>query len=232
MSGFPKQAVTAASIASAGGLLASNNLSDVAATATARTNLGALTLGQAFGQPAWQSGRYYWLPNGCRNTVNTLGVGTLRVCPFWVPNAITLNRLGGEVTLTGDAGSKIRLGIYNDDGTGRPGALVLDAGQIAGDSVAVQQLTINQALASGLYWIGGAVQAVTVTQPTVRCNVPSAGASATGYWPISDAGTAIPGAGATGIGFAQTGVTGALPGTFGTPSGLAGSVPALFGAVA
>lgn len=41
MAGFKNTVLTAAQITGGGGLLASNNLSDVAAAATARTNLGA-----------------------------------------------------------------------------------------------------------------------------------------------------------------------------------------------
>jgi hypothetical protein len=125
-----------------------------------------------------------------------------------VERAIAVDRLGAEVTSAGDAGSLLRIGVYADTGNSYPGALILDAGTIAGDSATVQDITgLTLTLAPGIYWIGGAVQLVTVTQPTVRilgsvytCPVPLGSTS------IS-AGQAV-------HGFSQSSVTGALPSTF------------------
>lgn len=169
-----------------------------------------------------QSGRYYKpVPNyaGGWTTNNTLGVGTLRLTPFFNPVPLSIVRLGAEVTAIGDIGSKLRLGMYLDDGTFRPGQLLLDGGQIAGDSATVQELIIAATLPAGWIWVGGAVQAVTVTQPTVRCQN-TAGQNV-------DFGTAIPATNGVSSGRQMAGVTGALPQTFvdsGTPSGSAPSV--------
>ncbi len=177
------------------------------------------------GSPPMVSGRYYRLPNCSVQTSATLGVGTLRLIPKFIPHPLTLTRLGAEVTITGDVGSKLRLGIYADDGTFRPGALVLDAGTINGDSATVQEITISQALSRGWYWFGGAVQVVTVTQPTVR-------ATNTLYEPIPvDYNTVAPTAGAANAGAFQSGVTGALPNPF-VYGGSPGAAPAIFGKVA
>lgn len=183
-------------------------------------------LGQApFAQP-WASGRYYFLPPFASVTTSaTMGVATLRAVPFWVPNRVTLSRLGAEITSAGDAGSKLRLGIYADDGTGRPGALVIDAGQINGDSATVQELTISQVLRPGVYFACSVVQSVTTTQPTVRTVSPQ------GLLPNTDAGTSIPGAAATAVGFSQSSVTAALPSVW-TGTATSGSVPRIFGKVA
>jgi hypothetical protein len=45
------------------------------------------------------------------------------------------------------------MGIYNDDGSGRPGSLLLDAGTVAGTATGFLSITINQALAAGIYWL-------------------------------------------------------------------------------
>lgn len=174
-----------------------------------------------------QSGRYYFLPNyGTTTASGALTTGSLRMTPFLVPNAVTLDRIGGEITIIGDVGSKLRIGIYEDDGTGRPGDLILDAGTIAGDSATVQQITINQALDPGIYWIGGAVQTVTVTQPTVRIH------STQGVSVVSvDNGTSIPTSGAGVLGFSQVGVTGALPSAI-SSWGLITTAPRIFARVA
>jgi hypothetical protein len=166
----------------------------------------------AVGQGPLQSGRYYFAPNFTASaTLASMGTGTLHVLPWSVPNTVTLSRIGAEVTIIGDVGSKVRLGIYNDDGTGRPGTLLLDAGTIAGDSATVQEIVISQLVPTGLYWIGGAVQIVTVTQPT--CRVSASGP----IFPV-DVGTVIPTAGLQSPGYQVTGVAGALPTPFGAPS--------------
>jgi hypothetical protein len=171
--------------------------------------------------PPLTSGHYYFpLSGSTTGTSAALGNGVLRLAPVMIYTAVSITRLAGEVTVVGDAGSKLRLGIYADNGSTYPGALVLDAGVIAGDSATVQELTISQSLAPGLYWFGGAVQIVTTTQPTVRvCNAPPIVA-------ISG-GTSLPAAGAGLLGFTQSSVTGALPSNFSTTVATTFNVPRL-----
>lgn len=169
--------------------------------------------------PNLQSGRYYRAPNAGPTTSNTLGNGSLRLMPKYIANAVTLTRLGAEVTVIGEAGSKIRLGIYADDGTFRPSALVIDAGQIAGDSATIQEITISQALSRGWYWFGGAVQSAPTTQPTVRT-------VNTIYEYVGiDQNTTM--GSVPFYGFTQASVTGSLPSTL---SGFAstGTLPSIF----
>lgn len=182
-------------------------------------------IGQVMSQQPWQSGRYYFLPNSANASTSAVQTnGLVRACPFWLPNAVTLSRVGAEVTTIGDVGSKLRLGFWADDGTGRPGTLLLDAGQIAGDSATVQEIVISLALAPGIYWVGGAVQAVTVTPPTLRTS------GAQGPWLNIDAGTVIPAAGSTPAGQQMTGVTGALSNF--VVSSVANGMPKFFAKVA
>jgi hypothetical protein len=165
------------------------------------------------------AGNYMWPGvNSGSNTSSTLGVGTMRAHLWYLPHPVTLTRIGAEVSTVGEAGSKVRLGIYSDNGEFSPDALIVDAGVIAGDSATVQELTINQALNPGHYWLTGTVQVVTTTQPTLRTgNV--------GQVPIVS--STIPGAAQGNAGLAITGVTGALPGTFGTPT-QSGTPPKIF----
>jgi hypothetical protein len=182
---------------------------------------GILAAG-GIGAYPWQTGRYYFTPNAAGvGTSNTLGNGTLRLVPFWVPNAVTLDQLGAEITAAGAAGSVLRLGIYADDGTGRPGALELDAGTIAGDAIAVATVDVDHALPAGVHWIGGAVQ-TGGAQPTVRCLT-----NTMGIVPNVDA-AALPTAGATSFGFQMAGVAGALPSTFVPAASGVGSAPRMF----
>jgi hypothetical protein len=256
-----------------------------------------LSIGHAPYQRDMQSGRYYYLPNILGSTtLATLGNQNCRAAPFWVPNPITISRIGSEISSAGDAGrtfadggttnasatltstalasftttdvgrkvtgtgiptdtyivsrqsatsvtmSKnatatgsalsvtisgcvLRIGIHNDDGTGRPGTLLLDAGTIDGASATVQEITISQALDRGVYYVSAAVQGVTTTQPTVRCH------NNQGLLPGVDAGTSIPLTTLNSAsGYQQTGVGSAF-GTF-TVGSVIAVVPRIFAKVA
>lgn len=163
-----------------------------------------------------QSGRYYFepAPSGVSTTAAS-GNGTLRCASSYIPNTATLVRLGAEVTIVGEAGSKVRLCVYGDDGTGRPGSLVVDGGQIAGDSATVQEVTVSSAVGPGRYWFCGGVQSAPTTQPTIRTSVNTS--------LPADTGTTLPGASAISGGFTMTGVSGACSGTF-TVAGSTGTL--------
>lgn len=166
------------------------------------------------------SGLYYAVsPAGSVGT-GTLGTGTLRVLPFYVPNAVTLLAVVAEVTGAGDSGSTYLLGIWNDNGSGQPGTLLLSCGTIDGASATVQSVSISQALSPGLYWIGGVTQNVTTTQPTLR--TVAAGSVNYGF-----AFNATPTAGQVAVGYAATGVTGSLGNFTGNP-GVSSSAPRIF----
>lgn len=168
-------------------------------------------------------GRYYRMPSCNLTTSITAGIGLLRVVPAYIPNKITVAKIGAEITVAGDVGSKLRLGIYADDGTLRPGSLVLDAGQIAGDSATVQEITDGVTVLHGgrWYWFGAVVQSVSVTQPTVRVTNTILERN-----PI-DYRESTPVAGAAATGYAQSAITGALPSTF-TVQTTSGSCPSIF----
>lgn len=77
----------------------------------------------------------------------------LDVYPFPVPYTMSFDRIGVNVATAGAAGAKARLGIYADNGQVYPGALVLDAGEVALDSTGAKSITINVTLQPGLYWL-------------------------------------------------------------------------------
>jgi hypothetical protein len=111
----------------------------------------------------------YFIPVSSSSVATVLMTNQrLVLAPWVVRRPITLDRLAAEVTVVGEAGSKVRLGIYADNGTQFPSALVVDAGQINGDSATLQELTIDTALQPGLYWIGAVAQSAATTPPTIR----------------------------------------------------------------
>jgi hypothetical protein len=169
---------------------------------------GGASIPQNGGNPAWVSGRYYH-PSNASGLATAIGVvNTLRCNPITIPNALTLTRLAAEITTTGEAGSKLRLGIYADDGTGRPGALVVDAGQIDGTVVgSLQELTISTAFASpGRYFGCVVAQSCPTTCPTYR--------TITGVDVPIDAGTTLPASNTQSLVITQASVSGGLPNPF------------------
>lgn len=147
----------------------------------------------AIGIPYKVGTALYYFPQAGSGTSTdaTLGFGTVRVVPVFVPRTLTITRIGAEVTSGGTAGNTFRIGIWNDN-NGQPGTLNQDCGTIDAASATVQEITVNFQLTPGIYWVGGAVQGAT-TQPTMRTATnlshnfagvtaaPSAGQSQLGY---------------------------------------------------
>jgi hypothetical protein len=86
------------------------------------------------------------------STTNTT-VTNLRAYYSWViiTQTVTIATLRVRVT-TNVAGSTGRLGIYNDDGFGRPGTLKVDGGTFSLASLGNIAVTVNTQLTPGLYW--------------------------------------------------------------------------------
>jgi hypothetical protein len=185
--------------------------------AAVRTLLG---LGGLDGK-AYVTGKYYMnIMSGPGGSSSALTNGTLYALPFMVRAAFTADRIGFFQAANGTATTVHRLGIYNDDGSGRPGTLLLDAGSIAGDSGGSVQkdITISQALTPGLYWL------VYVSQVAAGGSV-FGNALASGWINPLFAGTA---ANSQGGAYSVTGVSGALPTPFGTPTLVtSGTMPTL-----
>jgi hypothetical protein len=154
----------------------------------------------------WTTGRYYYLPT-CSTSTAVLSGDVLRAVPFYVPNRVTISSLACEVTVAGDAGCVVRMGIYGDDGTLRPSNLIVDAGTVTGDSVAVKEITgLSATIGPGVYWAAAVAQSVSATGPTVRAVSTTVGV-VTGV----DAGGTLPTGGIFAWGHSMSGVTGALP---------------------
>lgn len=125
--------------------------------------------GQLLAPRAYTSGQYFFCNSqGTTSTGNTTN-NTVRVSPWLVTEAITISRLFAEFTVAGEASSEFRFGIWNDDGAGKPGTLLLDAGTAStAGSPGAFEVTVSQAVGPGIYWVGGAVQNASSTQPTMR----------------------------------------------------------------
>jgi hypothetical protein len=156
------------------------------------------------------SGHYHYLTANS-NTVTTFAnvANQLRACAFIIATPTRISRLGCEVGGAGNVGSKVRLGIYRDNGYSLPSTLAIDAGTIDGASATVQEIAVDHTLTPGVYWSAVVCQGVTTTIPQVRGWISSS-------WLSTYAGNAIPAASLTPIGVYMNNVTGALPATFTT----------------
>lgn len=125
------------------------------------------------GMIPWISGSYF-LPasTGGSGTSVTLGNGFLRVYGIDIREVMSIAAMGAEVVTIGEAGSLFRVGIWTEK-NGAPDKLINDFGTINGASATVQDATTGApiVLTPGRYFVGGVVQNVTTTQPTMRiCN--------------------------------------------------------------
>lgn len=118
---------------------------------------------------AYTSGQYYFCNSQGNTSTGSTTNNTVRVTPWLVTESITISRMFAEFTVAGEAGSVFRFGIWNDDGTGKPGTLLLDAGTAStAGSPGAFEVTVSQAISPGIYWVGGAVQSAPSTAPTMR----------------------------------------------------------------
>lgn len=71
--------------------------------------------------------------------------------PIFIPRTKAYDRIGVEVTVAGTTAA-LRLGIFLDDGAGRPGARLFDAGTVTPGAPGVSEITIAQTIPGGLVW--------------------------------------------------------------------------------
>ena len=93
-------------------------------------------------------------PSLCRPTeVLTIDANRLYAVPFITAQAITVTKIG--IYITSSTAGNARLGIYSDDGTIYPGALVSDCGTIDTSAIIAAEITgLSISLsANSLYWL-------------------------------------------------------------------------------
>lgn len=164
------------------------------------------------------SGKYYSAGIGTPSgTSGTTTLNTLHAVPFYVGDTCEFDRI--SVNALNTASSLMRLGIYADD-NGKPGALIVDAGQISTAVSGMVDATISVKL-SGLVWVA------TVPQ-SVAGSVSRLGAASYGH-PLGTAdhySTFFNSAA-----YSQAGVSGQLPNPWGpvyTDAGTANTIPAVW----
>lgn len=154
------------------------------------------------------AGRWYTYEWAGTNTgLITPTEAQLRACSFVVNTTTTIDRLGLNIYSVGTTGSVIRLGIYADDGSYGPGALILDAGTVPGTSTGTGDRAIVLdpvlTLTAGTYWLACVNQGGAATRAsTYGTNAYDADplVTRTADYPLTSSFT----------GYSKSGVTGAL----------------------
>lgn len=159
--------------------------------------------------PRYRDGMYYSAPHTGVTTVTTSN-GVLYTHPVWFPAGFELTALGCQASSGGGSGSVVRLGVYKDTGEGLPGVLLVDAGTVDTTGTTAGTVDPNTTIADdGWYWLAGVAQGAPTPNPTMRMSVPLVP-------PFHPTLSSL--FGGTTVGLYKTGVTGALPTTFGDPA--------------
>ena len=116
--------------------------------ATGATGAAGLTLSLPFA-----SGFYYRNPTNYTNGMPA-AINRTQYFPFFVPSSTTFDRILIRTATNFSAGTNtVRLGIYASTGNA-PSTLILDAGTVSATTVTTNyQITINQTLAAGIYFL-------------------------------------------------------------------------------
>jgi hypothetical protein len=100
-----------------------------------------------------------------------LAADSLRaMVPMDIPERWEFDGIEVHIVVAGDAGAEVRLGLYQDDGSGvYPGALEFDAGFVAADSTGVKSIALSptKAVSPGRYYLALLAKSVT-TMPQIR----------------------------------------------------------------
>ena len=161
-----------------------------------------------------KTGRYFgsFFTGGTQTTQAIATVNSLRAFPFYIPLNVKFDRIAIRVTTAATGTTpRVRLGVYQDNGSVYPGKLALDAGEVSVNTTGIKELTIDLTLKSGkLYWLAFLGQDTTSLAVGA---IPSGDALATFLgWDASLAGTPP-------LGYAATQTYGALPADY--PAGAA-----------
>lgn len=102
----------------------------------------------------WWPGWYYGPPAGNYSTNSTnVGQKIQYWVPVWVPETVDVDRICVEITTGVGAGPTVTLAIYDSTADDAPGNLVLNAGTIDPTSPGVKEITIDQTLTRGMWWL-------------------------------------------------------------------------------
>jgi len=116
------------------------------------------------------SGYYFRTPATNATTTVTVVANVTHYTPIYVPVSTTFDRIVMRTGATFSGTSTIRLAIYNSS-SGRPSTVKLDAGTVSAIAAATNyEITINQTLAAGWYWVAINTVTAAATNNLVNLN--------------------------------------------------------------
>jgi len=164
------------------------------------------------------AGRFYFGNPGDTALAVLTVASTLYAVPFQVPNNISLASLGISTT-TGQTGGACHLGVYEDNGSGYPGALIVDSGAITGmtaTAINSASLSPKPSLIPSTVWLASIFTA-SGTLPSVAGIDPLYTGATNAYLGADTAAHAAATSATAFTGISIAGTYGALPAIF--PSG-------------
>lgn len=164
------------------------------------TRIGFAGSAPLIGTNVGRAGKFLSLPNRLPSS-NQFSNQVLRTTPVFIPQPITIDQLGVEIVTAGEAGSSMRLGIF-DDASGLPGDPLTDV-VVSASTIATPMGTVSPSLTllRGWYHFGGVPQNAPTTGPFVRSTT-----AATDDYPIFSTSTPA----TRPVGYSKAGVSGAL----------------------
>ena len=139
-----------------------------AAVATDTTQIAttAFVLANAGGAVSFgfTAGLYYRTVGGGSATLTPVLSQTVYV-PFVINETKTFDRIAIGTSTSYVGTGAVRMGIYNNDNaTGKPSTVLLDAGTVATTAAStIYEITISQSLTAGAYWIAFNMQTAPAT---------------------------------------------------------------------
>lgn len=147
-------------------------------------------------------GFYYTQFSATGDGSNVAALNRLYMTPFYVPEETTYDLVGIVVTVAGSAGAVLRIGAYAVGANGAPDALLDEYGTVDTTSTGAKTVAISKTYQKGWIYLGGVAQVATCT---VRARPSSY------LIPETSVGSNA------NQSFNLSGVSGALPSSFGAP---------------
>ena len=157
--------VLSGSTSNAGVLQLENSFTSTSITTAATPNAVKTTYDLANLKNMLQTpvGYYTRSPIPSSNNIG-LSTGTTFYIPIFIKGSSTFDRIAVYTGATFSGSATVRLGLYANGFDGKPSTLLLDAGIITATAInTVYQITINQALTEGMYWLAANQQSTPAT---------------------------------------------------------------------
>jgi hypothetical protein len=157
--------VSTGTTAEVGVLQLTDSISSTSTTTAATPNSVKTAYEAGYSQALpFMSGYYYKGENPVAVQVNATAVAnTSYYVPFFVPVTTTFDRILVRTSGSFSGTASIRLGIYTGS-TGKPTTVVLDAGTVSATAAGTSyQITINQQLTAGVYFLAANSQTAAST---------------------------------------------------------------------